>query len=393
MQTSHRSRKSGTHGPRPRRGAAMLLVILASVVIAVLGVGGYFVSTQEFRGARNLLVEQRAFTVAEYGLNNEVSHWDSGRNLAPPAGMPIGAVDSTHRYVADGDTAFVKITRLTDNTFWVVSEGRTSMGFDMMESVRRTNAYVRIAYPTIEPKGAITTAGEVKITGAATVSGADTPPAGWLACDTPGPTVAALQVSPTVTPSYGAGNILTTPAFERDPAAADSNTYVRYGSETWNSLAAGAEIQIPGGSYNWDIEPVQSGGTCTPGLLNWGEPWRSPVAGVVPECQGRFPIIYVDGDLHLRGRARGQGILLINGSLELNGQFEFYGIIIARDNVDRGTGTAKVFGAIYARDAELADSFWAGTQDVTFSRCAIENALRGSAVLTRVNQRHWSQLY
>jgi len=371
----------------------MLLVILASVVIAALGVGGYFVSTQEFRGARNLLVEQRAFAVAEYGLNNEVSHWDSGRNLAPPGGMPIGAVDSTRRYVADGDTAYVKITRLTDNTFWVVSEGRTSMGFDMMESLRRTNAYVRIAYPTIEPKGAITTAGEVKITGAATVSGNDTPPAGWLACGAPGATVAALMVAPTVTPDYKPGNILSTPAYERDPAAADSNTYVRYGSETWNSLAAGAEIQIPGGNYNWDIEPVKSGTNCVAGQKNWGEPWRAPKSGVVPECEGRFPIIYVDGDLHLRGKGRGQGILLINGSLELNGQFEFYGIIIARDNVDKGTGTAKVFGAIYARDAELSDSFWAGTQDVTFSRCAIENALRGSAVLTRVSERHWSQLY
>lgn len=371
----------------------MLLVILASVVIAALGVGGYFVSTQEYRGARNLLVEQRAFAVAEYGLNNEVSHWDSGRNLAPPGGMPIGAVDSTRRYVADGDTAYVKITRLTDNTFWVVSEGRTSMGFDMMESLRRTNAYVRIAYPTIEPKGAITTAGEVKITGAATVSGNDTPPAGWLACDAPGPTVAALMVAPSVTPDYKPGNILSTPAYERDPAAADSNTYVRYGSETWNSLAAGAEIQIPGGNYNWDIEPVKSGTSCVAGQKNWGEPWRAPKTGVVPECEGRFPIIYVDGDLHLRGKGRGQGILLINGSLELNGQFEFYGIIIARDNVDKGTGTAKVFGAIYARDAELSDSFWAGTQDVTFSRCAIENALRGSAVLTRVSERHWSQLY
>lgn len=387
------NRTARTHGARSRRGAAMLTVILASVVIAVLTLGGYFVSSQEFRGARNLLVEQRAFAVAEYGLNNEVSNWDSGRNLAPPAGMPIGAVDSTRRYVADGDTAYVKITRLTDNTFWVVSEGRTGMGFDMMESLRRTNAYVRIAYPTIEPDGAITTAGAVKITGAATVTGSDTPPPGWGTCGPSGSTVPALRVAPGVIPDYRASNILSTPAYEEDPAAADSNTYVRYGSETWNSLAAGAEIQIPGGSYNWDIEPLESGGRCVAGQKNWGEPWRAPTSGVVPECEGRFPIIYVDGDLHLRGDGRGQGILLVNGSLELNGRFEFYGIVIARDNIDRGTGTAKIYGAVYARDAELADSFWAGTQDVVFSRCAVENALRGSAVLTRVSERHWSQLY
>lgn len=380
-------------GMRPRRGAALMTVILASVVIAVLSLGGYFISSQEHRGARNLLVEQRAFAVAEFGLNNEVSHWNSGRNLAPPAGMPIGAVDSTRRYVADGDTAYVKITRLTDNTFWVVSEGRTGMGFDMMESVRRTNAYVRIAYPTIEPSSAITTAGHVKITGNAKVDGKDTTPPGWTTCGAPGPTVPALRVPPTVTPNYSSGNIVSTPAYVQDPAAGDSNTYVRYGSENWNSLAAGADIKLPGGNYNWDIEPVKSGAVCVAGQKNWGEPWRAPKSGLVPECNGHFPIIYVDGDLHLRSNGRGQGILLINGSLELNGKFEFYGIIIARDNVNKGNGTAQVYGAIYARDAELADSFWAGTQDVRYSRCAIENALRGSAVLTRVSERHWSQLY
>ena len=83
---------------------------------------------------------QRSFAVAEYGLNNEVSNWDRGRNIS----MAVGGIDSTRRYVANGDTAFVKITKLNDNTFWVVSEGQANMGINSMISTRRTNAYVRI---------------------------------------------------------------------------------------------------------------------------------------------------------------------------------------------------------------------------------------------------------
>lgn len=372
---------------RNRRGVALVTAVLGIVVITILVVGGFFASTQEFRGGRNTLVEQRAFAVAEYGLNNEVSNWDSGRNVS----MAVGAIDDTRRYVANGDTAFVKITKLNDNTFWVVSEGQASMGVTSQLSTRRTNAYVRIAYPSIQANAAVTTAGEIKLTGSSVIDGDNQNPASW-GCPTATGTVPAMMVPPGVTPDYNASNVGSTPAYQQSPAAADSNTYVRYGTETWNTLAANADIKLPGGTYNWDIEPeVDADGKCTKVDQNWGEPHRG--AGTIAACNNRFPIIYVDGDLHLRSNGRGQGILLINGSLELNGKFEFYGIIIARENIDKGNGTAQVYGAVFARDVELADSFFAGTQDIRYSTCAIERALRGSAILVRVGQRHWSQLY
>ena len=114
----------------------------------------------------------------------------------------------------------------------------------------------------------------------------------------------------------------------------------------------------------------------------------------MPSCYNHFPIIYADGNLTLNGKGRGQGILLVNGDLTINGNFDFYGIVIVRDDIEKGVGTAKIYGAAFSRDATVGDdSFWAGTQDVNFSRCAVENALRGSAVLTRVKERHWTQLY
>jgi Tfp pilus assembly protein PilX len=374
-----------------RRGVALITALFAVVVLAVMMSGMYFTSNQEYRGTRNALIEQRAFAVTEFGLNSEISNWDRSRNQLNT--FPVGSIDSNQVYVAEGDTAWVKVTRLTDNTFWVVSDGSANMGLTSLESRRQTSAFVRIAYPTINPKGAITAAGDVKLQGAALVNGDDLHPAGWTNCDaTLAATVPAVTVPPSGTVTYGPPNITSTPAVSYDSAAADSNTYVRYGSESWNSLTANADIKLAGGIYNNDIQPVGTATTCDKsGDFNWGEPKRPGVIG----CYGYFPIIYSSGSLHLNGDGYGQGILLVNGDFEINGLFEFTGIVIVRDDILKSNGTAKIKGAVFAANMTAGDplSWMSGTQDVQYSNCAVQSALNGSAILVRVTQRHWAQIF
>jgi hypothetical protein len=128
------------------------------------------------------------------------------------------------------------------------------------------------------------------------------------------------------------------------------------------------------------------------GNFNWGEPLRP---GAVVGCYNYFPIIYTQGSVKLNGNGYGQGILLVNGDLEINGTFEFYGLIIVRDDIAKGNGTMKIQGAVFAANLTLADplSWMTGNQDVLYSKCAIENALAGSAILVRVTQRHWAQIF
>ena len=121
-----------------RRGVALITALFGVVVLAVMMSGMYFTSNQEYRGTRNALVEQRGFAVAEYGLNSEISNWDRARNLQQ--NFPIGSIDSNQVYIAAGDTAWVKVSRLTDNTFWVVSEGRANIGVKALEARRQTSA-------------------------------------------------------------------------------------------------------------------------------------------------------------------------------------------------------------------------------------------------------------
>jgi len=374
-----------------RKGVALISALFGVVILGVMMSGMYFTSNQEFRGTRNALVEQRSFAVAEYGLNSEISNWDRARNK--PSVFPIGTIDSNQVYIANGDTAWVKVTRLTDNSFWVVSEGRANIGVAALEARRQTSAFVRIAYPTIQAKGAITAAGDINLQGSAFVDGDDQHPPGWTNCGAVNPTVPAVVVPPGVSVSDKPSNYGSTPTVQYDSAAADSNTYIRYGSESWNTLTSNADITLPGGIYGSDILPVGTATTCDKsGNFNWGEPLRP---GAVVGCYNYFPIIYASGSVKLNGNGYGQGILLINGDLEINGTFEFYGLVIVRDDIAKGNGTMKIQGAVFAANLTLADplSWMTGNQDVLYSKCAIENALAGSAILVRVTQRHWAQIF
>ena len=377
--------------PTERRGVALITALFGVVVLGVMMSGMHFTSTQEYRGTRNALIEQRGFAVAEYGLNSEISNWDRSRNIL--TNFPVGSIDSNQVYVAAGDTSWVKVSRLTENTFWVVSDGRANMGYDKLEARRQTSAYVRIAYPTITPKGAITAAVNVRLGGSSLTDGDDVHPDGWTHCGATSPTVPAVVIPPGKTLTSGPGNIGSTPALEYDAAAADSNTYVRYGSESWNTLTANADIKLVGGTYNSDIQPVGTATTCdTSDNWNWGDPYRP---GTVAGCHGYWPIVYVNGSLIINGDGYGQGILLVNGDLKINGKFEYFGLIVVRDDVDKGNGTAKIHGALYAANLTLDDplSWINGNQDIQYSKCAVESALAGSAILVRVMQRHWAQVF
>jgi hypothetical protein len=373
-----------------RRGVALITALFGVVVLAVMMSGMYFSSNQEYKGTRNTLVEQRSFAVAEYGLNSEISNWNRARNIL--TNFPVGSIDSTQVYIASGDTAWVKVSRLTPNTFWVVSEGRANIGNASLESRRQTSAYVRIAYPSITPKGAIVAAGNVDVKGSAMIDGDDSHPTGWTNCGAVSTTVPAVVVGPSATASVPSKNVGSTPAVAYDAAAADSNTYVRYGTESWTSLTANADIILSGGVFGSDIAPVGTATTCDKTLnTNWGEPLRPGIVG----CQGYFPIIYSQTSLHLNGNGYGQGILLVNGDLKINGGFEWYGLVIVRDDIDKGNGNSMVHGAVYAANMVTGDplSNFTGNQDVFYSKCAIESALAGSAILVRTSQRHWAQIF
>ncbi len=376
--------------PTARRGSALLLSLIAVVVLAVISTGAVLGSMQEFRAGRNALVEQRAFAVAEFGLNREIANWDRSRNLPAPVGRAIGVTDSSPVYVAQGDSARVYITRLTQNTFWVVAIGRANIGNGQLEAQRQTHLLVRLAYPSITPGGAIVTAGNISVRGSADITGVNTNPAGWTQC----PSIVGRD---TFAISYAPGKTADIQRPQQviggthaDPASADSNTYVRYGSENWQSLTANADITVNGGT--WQPLPVGTATTCTYGAsANWGEPSRAGDA--ILGCKDYFPIIYSSSSITIN-HGRGQGILLVNGDVRLTGNMQWHGLIIARDDIVKGNGTFDLWGSVMSRNADVNDdNAINGNSSFKWSKCAVESALRGSAILTRAKHRSWVQLF
>ena len=399
---------------RPRRGIALGVALVAIVVIAALMAGAFFASNQEYSVGRNTLASQRAFAVAEFGLNKEIASWDQSRYLKGAVNyMPPGRVDDRKRFVADGDTAKIRVSRLNANTFYVVSEGAASMGVARVKAVQRTGAVVRIAYPQVSVRGGLTTKGDVIVTGNGHIYGKPHPEMveyaqmnAWECTDFPTDSAYGVSVglTNTVTDKSNKAQIEGYPApYEKSAISGADSTYIEFGDESANSLIKNADVRFEAGEpLTAAPMPLLKGdGTCDigrggPQKYNWGEPLRSG-ADFKAGCKDYFPIVYIDHSVAFSG-GRGQGILIINGDASFNGGFEWYGLIILNGKVDKANGGANIFGAIMARAADVGtpvsnDNTVLGSQNIFYNKCAIESALRGSAVLTAVRERSWAQFY
>lgn len=365
---------------RPRRGSALVLVLVAMVVLLVLSSGALFGSMQELRTSRTLALQQRAEAVAEYGMNQQLASWSTARNA-----MANGAIDSTVVVVQTGDTARVRVQRLNARTFNVVSIGRAAIGNQLLEAERQTSLLVRVSSPSIPPQGLMTVFGGLQVQGSPVLNGTNTPPPGWSACSGyPSTDTTAVTYNPASVPSVQKAN-QTVGGTRSSPAAADTATYSVFGTETWASLVAKANVTATGGNPS----PTGSSTTCTASSTNWGESRRG--SGSIAGCENYFPIIYAPGDLSITG-GRGQGILLVNGSLTIRGNFEFSGIIVVRNELDVA-GTPTIYGGVLVRNADGTGSKILGNAEFNFSHCAMGQALAGLAKPSRSKLRSWAQLY
>jgi hypothetical protein len=371
-----------------REGMALAMAMFAIVVIGALIAGAFFASTQDFRIGRNSLVAQRAFSAAEFGLNKTMAEWSTADNLA----IKSGGERLMNYTFDDGGRATVRITRLNDYSYWVVSEGSAGLNTPV-ETRRRTSSVVRLAYPAVKVGGAVTLAGGGVVKGSTQIYGNNKNPTGWDCADYPGRDTTAVAYAPgTSLTIQKASNAVGTPQSYADPNAADDGTYVKYGDESWTTLTQQADVVTSG-----DHNPLPDGTatTCNHTTENWGEPYRPGNAEVVLGCTSYFPIVWVKSDLHVNGKGRGQGILLIEGSLQVNGDFTWDGLVIVKNDVIKGNGNPQITGAIMARNATLADggSEFLGNSTFQYSKCAIESALRGSARLVPAKQRAWAEMW
>ena len=378
-----------------RRGFALATAVGALALVGALVAGAFVASTSEFRTGRDAIQQTRAFAAAEFGNSAMRANWNNAWNNSMARGDTL-----IRAYDVNGAVATVRVTRLSDQVFLVTSEA--SAGAGQSTSRRRVASLLKLSIPNVAINGALTARGHTKVGGTAFMSGRDTLFPGWD-CPAPasGAAIPGLAIPDWSHVSLGGTCkdymcVQGTPQAVIGPQMSDTSTYFRYGDYGWSDLTAMAtKIMTPG--PHTGVGPRYAGGACDIGNpMNWGEP-NKVVVGTAGACENYYPIIYAPGDLKINGD-RGQGILLVGGSLEVQGGFRFYGLTIVRGEL-RTAGTGGHFnGTVLAANVAVGGEMTSqntvsGNATFRYSSCALQSALRGSASPVGIRDRSWVELY
>lgn len=342
------------HARAERRGFAIVATVFALVILAALVTGAFFAAEQELRVARNGRDAQRALSAAEAALSLTVAGWDAARlNGLAVGDSAIVAVASPPGTGAAGAT----VVRLNQQLFLVRATGQ-SPG----EIARRTlGLVVRLVPPPVTFQAAVTVLVPPAPEVSSLIDGVDRDPSGWSCDALPGDTLPGVVV---------------------DSASVD-----------WDALVALARTiyeatELPGPIV--DVAPMGDAATCDEtARSNWGEPGRpATVAG----CATYFPAVYANGDLTLAG-GRGQGLLLVEGDLTLEGGFEFAGAIIVRGSLSVVGSGASVRGGVVASSLRAGSDVAPGGVSIGYSSCALRRALAPGSRVQPLERRAWAELF
>ncbi len=381
--------------PFSNRGFALPVAVLALVVVGVLVTGGFYIARQEQRIGMASENGTQAFYVAEEGITDVLVNWNMQTYGTDTAWSVVTVADTT-----DAGIWTVDVTKMTERLFFLESVGEAPLGAALAggsvgahrTASRSVGMIARVLTANIDPPAALTTRGDVSVRGTAEVHGEDQNPPGWggyCSGDMRDKTGILVDDNSTVKQT-GSGEVSGAPPVDYDPAIGDE-TFTQFGEMTWDDLVALADKTFNGGNFNGMGPSFNADGTCdTSDPNNWGDPMNPGSA-----CGSYFPIVYVSGTALVQSAAVGQGILLVQGDLDLRGGFVWHGIVIIQGNFETQGNGNRVLGGVMASNADLDDERLVGGSVVQNSTCAVTRSILLNGALTRarpLTQRSWIDL-
>jgi hypothetical protein len=376
-----------------KRGFALPAAIGGLVIVGVLVTAGFYMARQEVRIGVASKHAALAVNMAQTGANDIMANWN---------GYKLGAIpvwgDTTITDTLPSGIWTVSVANLNNNIYFLNAQGRITEGGALWSGASRNVGIVtRYISANIDPPAALTTRGKTTIKGGAEVHGEDAMPTGWGGyCpgglgDKPG----ILTNDTTALSTSGVGQVTGTPAYDQDSTIVDS-TFTTFGDMTWDELvelakAEGKNVTGLGSTINQTM-PDSLGTVCrTQVMTNWGDP-RDPTAA----CGSYFPLIYHAGPkLTIQSGGYGQGILLIDGTLDLRGSFVFNGLVVVQGTFETQGSGNRIYGAVMASNADFDAQSLTGGSVVTNSTCAVERSILNNSSLSRVRPletRSWIDL-
>lgn len=372
------------------RGMALAVAIFALVVIGALVAGTFFAGRLEQSSGQATVYATQAAEAGEAGLSDAIS----GLNATTLGAMAVGSTTDLGTLslpAAPRVSATRSVRRLTTSLFMVEALGTRWNGASGSMADRRLGTLIRLVTANISVNAGLTALGDVLVSGNSTVSGNDATPSAWTAAGVscpPAADVTGVRYNGTLD-KKGSSTLTGSPPSTNDASLNASNIF---GGTDFAALKALRTLTIPGNISGLAPAVTGSPAKCDASVLtNWGAP-----TDAASPCFNYFPIVYHYGDMNISGSGAGQGILLVEGNLNVQGRIDFYGPVIVTGGVDvRGTGSddVKFYGGILAQNVTLDDSRLTGNATVNYSSCAIRRALQGSAIPTPLSERSWVQLY
>jgi hypothetical protein len=363
--------------------AAIFSLVLLSALVA----GALFVSTEELRSGRGDSADQRALAAAEWALDRAILTWDPRRNLA----QPVGRTDTVMaEYGPPNDAVVITATRVQRAAVWVTAtatRGGDGRGIPARHTV---GASLRLVGAGDLARAALTTPGTVLVDGGI-VDGRDVTPVGDSAAmcteTASAPGIAVPDVSrvtcATCATSAGSGVFGTPPI---DSSGIVNPAFAALVAETSAALVRRASIDLPGGTIT--PRPAVVNAMCDlADPLNWGDP------GASSACADWFPVIHVRGSVVLGAGSVGQGILVADGSVRIEGAARFVGVVVAGADITvSGLGAEIAGAAIAGATSTAALSLVTDGGAIRFGSCAVQRAAMSAARLVRTPGRWWVEL-
>jgi hypothetical protein len=379
---------------------ALGLAIGAIVVVGALVGGALFVGTQEQRVAENSRRVEASFGVAETAVYEIIGMWPESLGSFNAMGRYPGGNSTRTWTLVQTRTNTGKYSgtlyRLNNSVYLVDMTGQDNQSLTGVVvgggARQRVGVLARIRVLELPLPAGITAQGtNISIGGNGAVDGTDHIPNGtWTNCPPLDTTAAGIRI-PTGGEVPNETNVSGDPPVETDPAIADS-TFEKFGAITYAQLAARANIVLnSGGTIR--TRPVEVGGVCDKVILtNWGDGINR--AG---PCGSYFPIIHLrgDGETTLNGD-QGQGVLLVDGSLRIQGSYEFFGVVIIQGYLTTfggGSSEAHLWGTVLIKNPTDHTISIGGRAQVEYSKCAIMQALTATAPGALMRSRSFAALY
>jgi len=377
-----------------QKGIALPLALLGLVAMTLLVTTVLLTSGTEFAVSAGQRDAARSLYTADGALENYV---------AQQAGLGDGVVnkfsEGTTAFAYSGTPYTMSLARLyrnvtdisatqsrSDETWSIIANPTgTGRGVGALVKVQRTLNKI-----TLNVDAGATSGGDLKIAGNATISNGRTGQTNCASGDTSKYAIQVTQGADVDTVGSSAtieGKSVTT-SISKDTL----QSYILGHGMTLDSLTKYANIKFGArfGRPAWSQTRVNSTKTGTDTIYNWGCP-SGELSGTSMSCpdqasRDREVVVAIDaqgGDVTINGDY-GQGILIVvNGSLKIQGNFIFRGIVLVEKDLTIGGGggsfDGKIEGTVVAfGSASTVEDNVRGRAVIRYNKCSItaaQNAL------------------